>query len=173
MVNCDICDILNHKDDFNLIYEDESVFAILHENPAMLGHALVIPKKHYRIFEEVPDEETKQLFKVANAVSTLIFENAAAMGTNIIINNGIGAKQDMPHVIVNVIPRKENDGINFEWPTKKASEEDLKSAQDMIGSVIEEVFLGKEKTPTVVKEQKSETIQGENNYLLKQLKRIP
>jgi histidine triad (HIT) family protein len=169
-MKCDICSIVENKKSFKLIYEDELVFAILHESPAVLGHVLVIPKKHAPILEELDDNLSDQLFVVANKISSLLFEVLGAHGTNILINNGIGAGQELPHLVLNVIPRKENDSLNFEWQPKKASESELKTTQSMIRTFSDNIFSGRDNLPEIQIKQEEEV---EEDYLIKGLRRVP
>lgn len=173
MSECDICLMLKKKEAFKVVYEDNLVIALLHENPAILGHTLVIPKKHYPIFEEVPDELVGHIFNAANKVSTNIFDTIGAFGTNIIVNNGLSAGQEHAHIMVNVIPRKDGDKIDFEWEPVKVSDEELKTTQSMIKRFIDGVFYdrGLDASKVQVKEEKK--IEPEEDYLVKQLKRVP
>lgn len=175
-MTCDVCKILENKKEFKLVYEDEICFAILHESPAIEGHTLVIPKQHFPIIEEVDDKIISHLFVIANKISTSIFEALNAFGTNIIINNGLSAGQDLPHIIINVIPRKEKDNINFEWPAKKASENELKIALSMIKTYSDYILSDKEKTQKIeIKQNNNEKTSDEKkeDYLIKGLKRLP
>lgn len=173
MANCDVCKIIENKESFKLIYEDELCIIILHESPAIEGHSLVIPKKHTPIFEELDDKTVEHLFLIANKLSTSLFDTLNASGTNILINNGTAAGQELPHVLLNVFPRLDKDNINLEWPAKKASEGELKSTQSLIKSISEFIFSGKEALPEVkVKEEKSHPAPAED-YLVKHLKRMP
>jgi histidine triad (HIT) family protein len=147
MTECDICKILKHKDAFKLVYEDEICFAMIHESPAVLGHTMVIPKIHATIIEELEDHIAEHLFAIANKVSSAIFDTIGAQGTNILINNGLDAGQDLPHLIVNVLPRKEGDNLNFEWEPKSAAPEELKTTQSMITMYSDHIFSGKDKLP--------------------------
>ena len=169
-MKCDICSIIENKKSFKLIYEDDLVFAILHESPAVLGHVLVIPKKHAPILEELDEISAEQLFVVANKISSLLFEVLGAHGTNILINNGIGAGQELPHLVLNVIPRKENDSLNFEWQPKKASESELKTTQSMIRTFSDNIFSGRDNLPEIKIKQEEEP---EEDYLIKGLRRVP
>jgi histidine triad (HIT) family protein len=175
MTDCDICKILENRTSFKFIYEDDLCFAILHESPAIDGHALVIPKKHSPILEELDDKSAERLFIIANKISTSVFDTMGAHGTNIILNNGTDAGQELPHVILNVLPRKEKDNINLEWQAKKATEGELKTTQSMIKSVSEFFFSGKDTLPEVKikKETHHEEFKPEEDYAIKSLKRIP
>jgi histidine triad (HIT) family protein len=175
MATCDICKIVENKASFKVIYEDDLVFAILHESPAIEGHALVIPKKHSPILEELDDKSVERLFVIANKISTSVFDTLGAHGTNIILNNGIDAGQELPHVVLNVLPRQEKDNINIEWQARKATEGELKTSQSMIKSISDFIFSGKDSLPQVElkKDVHNEEIKPEEDYTIKSLKRIP
>jgi len=53
--NCVFCKIVRGQIPCYRLYEDERFLAFLDVNPLNLGHALVIPKKHYRWTWDVPD----------------------------------------------------------------------------------------------------------------------
>lgn len=126
--NCEVCMAINQKKGM-AIYEDDKVVAMIDENPAAFGHLAVMPKNHYPIIEQVPDYTINHLFQIANKLSVVLFESAEIQGTNILINNGIAAGQDLAHFMVNIIPRKEGDGINFLWQPKQMSEEEMSTVE--------------------------------------------
>ncbi|MEM3374422.1 MAG: HIT family protein [Candidatus Woesearchaeota archaeon] len=171
-MSCDVCKILENKKEFQLIYEDEVCFAILHESPAIEGHTLVIPKKHTPILEEADDQTIAHLFNIANKISTAIFETLGSFGTNILINNGLSAGQDLPHLILNVLPRKENDNINLEWNAKKASENELKTIQSILKTYSDYIYSGQEKK-TEVKIKEESNNEKKEDYSIKSLRRMP
>ncbi len=176
MTECDICKILENKETFKFVYEDDKVFAILHESPAVPGHTLVIPKKHATIIEELDDDIVQHLFKVANVISTALFNSLGALGTNILVNNGHDAGQELPHTVINVLPRRENDVLDIEWEPKKADENQLKTTLSMMQTYAHSVFSGKDKLPEVkIKEEKTKekSEDEEEDYLTKSLKRQP
>ena len=173
MVDCDICKILENKTAFKFIYEDDLCFAILHESPAIQGHVIVIPKKHVAILEELDDNVVEHLYIISNKISTAIFDTLGAHGTNIIINNGTAAGQELPHVVINILPRKENDNIKLEWQPKQVSDAELKTTQSMINSYSDNIFSGKDILPDIKIKQEVRIDKEEENYLVKGLKRIP
>lgn len=122
---CVFCGIAEGKVDAKKIYEDDSVVVILDINPASKGHAIVIPKKHYTVTGQMTDDEVAHLFNVANKLAGMLFHELKSTGTNFIVNNGAGAGQRIPHVAVYVIPRYEDDGLNFAWEPKEADEKEL------------------------------------------------
>ncbi|MBD3202669.1 HIT domain-containing protein [Candidatus Woesearchaeota archaeon] len=172
MTDCDICKILENKQAFRLVHEDDKCFAILHESPAVPGHTLLIPKNHSPIFEEIPDDIISHLSEISNSISVKLFETLNAQGTNIIINNGIDAGQEMPHFLINIIPRKEGDGLNLQWEPKSVGQEELEKSLSML-KIFENIFSGEEYKRVTIKEEEPEETEEEEDYTVKQLHRIP
>jgi histidine triad (HIT) family protein len=171
---CAICEIFSKKEIFKLIYEDDICISILHENPANYGHALVIPKQHHIIIEEIPDKIVEHLFSIANLISSTLFESLNIQGTNILVNNGTSAGQENPHFIINIIPRTENDGINFEWSAKPAAEGDLKTAELKLNQYTKGIVFSEDaQKPVEIKKEPEELIVDEESYMIRQLKKIP
>ena len=172
-MTCAICEIFNKKEVFKLIYEDNICTALLHENPANYGHILIIPKNHYVILEEVPDDIVEHIFSVANLISSTLFESLNIQGTNILVNNGADAGQENPHFIVNIIPRTENDNINFEWSAKPASEDDLKTAELKLSQYTQKIIFEKEKPKPIEISKEPEEIKDDESYMVKMLRKTP
>ena len=115
------------------IYEDDKVTVVLDMNGSSLGHCFVIPKKHYTIMEQIPNHEIGHFFNIANKVSTALFDSLNIQGTNLYVENGVSAGQQVPHFMINVIPRNDNDGINLTWAPKKLDEEVARLHLEQIG----------------------------------------
>ncbi len=121
--DCLYCDWISTKK--NVLYEDQHSAVVLYPQPAAAGHLLVLPKKHFTIYEQLPPETSAALGIVSNKMSVLQFETLAASGTNFLIQNGADAGQTMPHVSIHLIPRYENDKINFMWKSRPLDEEQM------------------------------------------------
>ena len=178
MSDCILCSAVKGKSKLDKIYEDENFIAVMHPNPAALGHAIIFPKKHYQIFEQIPDYEIASLFNLTNKISIAIFEALQSKGTNIIVQNGVAAGQEIPHVSIHIIPRDENDNLNFQWPPKQLNEEEMSTVELKLKEGAKNIgtFEKEEKKVPIKIEEKTEKIKqpekGEN-YLIKQLERIP
>ena len=174
MSECKICEAIKEKEE--LIYEDKDVIAILSTEPASAGHIILSPKKHYPIIEQIPDYEFGHLFHIANKLSIAVFETVGCQGTNIIIENGVAAGQTVPHVTIHIIPRNENDGLNFQWNPKTLSEEEMSTVELKVREEAKSIggFEKEKKKEAIKLEKKKEKISSEEeNYLIKQLTRIP
>jgi len=129
---CIFCQIISGNVQSKKIYEDEHVIGVLDINPANPGHILVMPKEHYSIMPQIPDDEINHIFIVAKSLSNTSLRALEVQGSNIMVANGIAAGQKAQHFMVHVIPRKENDGINFQLPQKTNSEEELQKVSESL-----------------------------------------
>ena len=176
MAECKICELLE-KRKFKKIYEDDKIAAVLSPEPVSQGHIWVIPKKHYPIIEQVPDYEISHIFAIANKISISLFEALQLQGTNIFVENGVAAGQKYSHLIVNIIPRMPDDGINLDWQPKQLTEEEMSTVELNIKDQISTVgYFEEEKKEPVKLDKEKETIKeskDEEDYLLKSLRRIP
>jgi histidine triad (HIT) family protein len=180
-----------------LIYEDDKTAAFMSDEPATIGHLVVIPKNHAPILEALDDGTTEKLFLAANKVSLALLESIKCEGTNIIINNGIEAGQDVPHISIQVLSRRNDDGIFFEWAGKKLTEEQMATIELQLKEELAKPVAKKEE---LIKEPKQDSKQeskpsadktsdakpaeakpedakpkeaAEESYLTRQLRRIP
>ena len=173
---CIICQIIADKIPSKKVYEDELVMAVLDVNGANHGHCFVMPKNHYPIIEQVPDIEIARLFQVSNKISSAIFESLGAQGTNIFVANGIPAGQTVAHFTINVIPRKENDGINLQWQPKQLSEEEMSTIELKLKEQTKNIghFEKEEKKTAKIHATKPVMLsEDEEEYFTKQLRRLP
>ncbi len=176
MMSCTICDLV--KDKHGMLFEDEHLAIVLAQKPAVPGHVLLVPKQHAAILEQIPDFVIGKLFDKANKVSIAVFETLGAEGTNIIVNNGIAAGQTANHCIVNVLPRRQNDGLDFAWQPKQLSEEEMSTVELTLKEEAKGIgaFEKEKAKPKEIPAKKAEEIKeakDDINYLLKQLERLP
>ena len=108
---CIFCQILSGKIPSKKIYEDDRAIAILDINPAAKGHVLIMPKEHYAIMPQIPDQEVAHLFKIAKKVSQIVLKGLKVSGTNLFVANGLAAGQRAQHFIIHIVPRKDGDGL--------------------------------------------------------------
>ena len=133
---CIFCQIISGSVQSRKIYEDEHVLAVLDINPANPGHVLVMPREHYSIMPQIPEEEVEHIFLVAKMLSNASLRALEVQGSNIIVANGVAAGQRAQHFMAHIIPRKENDNLNFELPQKDIPEQELQEmAEKLAGSL--------------------------------------
>ena len=122
-MTCQYCESIAKKE--RVVFEDDDAVIMLHPSPAMPGHTIALPKQHFTILEQTPDPIVRKLAALANKASTALVQVLGATGTNVIVENGTAADQQVPHIGINIIPRVEGDGLNFQWHPKKISEEQM------------------------------------------------
>jgi len=170
---CEICDLIKSKK--GKLYEDEKIYAFLAPKPASTGHVILTSKEHYPILEQMPDFIAGELFTKANKISMAAFETIGAEGTNILMQNGVAAGQKHNHAILHIIPRRENDGLNLMWQPRQMDEEQMSTVELKIKKEAEGVgaFEQEKEKPVEVKGPEKIKAGPEEDYLLKQLERLP
>lgn len=114
--SCPFCDLIRGAAEVSVCYEDSVALAFMDIQPVNNGHTLVVPKQHYESLQDLPREIGMHLFDVAMRLGPVIRKVAAAEGTNIVVNSGAAAGQDVFHYHVHVIPRRAGDGFDVPLP---------------------------------------------------------
>ncbi|WP_299290420.1 HIT domain-containing protein [Nitrosopumilus sp.] len=121
-MGCIFCEILDGKRDGHFIYEDEHHVAFLDKYPIDVGHALVIPRKHYERITDMDSQEVGNLFSIVPKIANAILEAASADAFSLAQNNGRAAKQIIPHVHIHIIPRYNSKGTI--WTKRQISKDE-------------------------------------------------
>ena len=126
--NCIFCKIIKKEIPSQIIFEDDICIAILDINPATKGHILLMPKEHYMMMPMVPDQVLGHLTIMSKYLSDLIKSTFKdCKDTTLFIANGAAAGQQSQHFMSHIIPRYENDNINFDVKGEKLNPQELKS----------------------------------------------
>jgi len=104
--DCIFCKIVKGEIPAEIILEDDDFIVIKDVNPKVEGHSLVISKKHYETFLDMPSGLYLGLLETAKEA----IEKLGVKDFNLVINNGKIAGQLVPHVHLHILPRKESDG---------------------------------------------------------------
>ncbi len=165
---CEYCEI--NERDWQIIASSEDAVIAAKDKVITPGQITVFPKQHFTILEMVPEPILQQCLILANKASIALFESLGSQGTNILIRNGLGAGQDVPHFCLEVIPRKEDDGLKLQWEPCQLPEYDLETTYQTLLSAVEEA---KRQPEPVIEKQKVIKKNNSENYLLKSIRRIP
>lgn len=114
--HCTFCDLIHGAGEVSICYEDADAIAFMDIQPVNAGHVLVVPRRHYERFDDLPPELAMHLFKVATKLVPAVKKVANAEGMNVVVNSGSAAGQDEPHYHVHVIPRCAGDGFDIQLP---------------------------------------------------------
>ena len=130
--NCIFCKLANGVFPTNTIYEDEEFRVILDLEPAAKGHALILPKEHYKNLYELPDDVAGKVMKLAKKMASLMTNRLQADGFNLVQNNNEVAGQTVFHFHMHLIPRYNDDGQKINWVKGEPSSEELIAIKDTI-----------------------------------------
>lgn len=119
--HCTFCDLIHGAGEASICYEDPDAVAFMDIQPVNTGHVLVVPRRHYERFEDLPAGLSAHLFAVAARLVPAVKKVSAAEGINIVVNSGSAAGQDEPHYHVHVIPRSPGDGFDVPLPFAKSA----------------------------------------------------
>jgi len=132
MTDCIFCKIINGDIPSKKIFEDNNYLAFLDINPVSKGHMLVITKRHFETFNEIPTMLLPEYMKLIQKISTAVKTVTGAPGYNIMINNKEVAGQVVPHVHFHIIPRNNKEEINLNWNTIKYEDGELEQLGNKI-----------------------------------------
>ncbi len=148
---CIFCAIVGNQIPSFKVYDDENFLAFLDIRPLNKGHALVIPKKHYRWTYDV--DAFGPYWDVAKKLSLSLINSLGAKFVQFLT-----AGMEVQHAHIHVVPRYDDDGHGV-YPdpsqTKQFSEHEMKETAEKIKSAIHvETPKVEEKVEVHVKEEK-------------------
>jgi histidine triad (HIT) family protein len=130
MEECIFCNIVNGKIPAFKVYEDDTFLAFMDIFPRVMGHTLVIPKKHHRWTYDVP--EFGAYWEVVKKVSMAVKD---AVNAGYISYVTVG--EAVPHAHVHILPQEERkiDGIRF-TEVKSIEKEEIKKISEKAASLL-------------------------------------
>jgi histidine triad (HIT) family protein len=108
-MDCIFCNIVSGKIPARKIHETFRSIAFLDAFPLTKGHTLVIPKTHYVKIQEMTEQDNADLFETVRILTGKI--ERLAPSSLVAIHNGKESGQEIPHVHVHLIPRRQEDGV--------------------------------------------------------------
>ena len=116
--DCIFCKIASGAVPARTVLEDDDCIAFLDIAPLSSGHCLLVPKRHFDSFDRMPADVAGSVLSQLSGLSKAVQVAANADGFNILLNSGKAAGQEVMHVHIHVIPRKEGDGLGYRWHPK-------------------------------------------------------
>ncbi|MFV0362106.1 MAG: HIT family protein [Suipraeoptans sp.] len=130
--NCIFCKLANGDIPTSTLYEDDDFRVILDASPATKGHALIIPKEHYRNLFDIDDVVAAKVMPLAKKMVNKMKGILGCEGYNIVQNNEECAGQTVFHFHVHLIPRKSGDKIGLGWKMGELKEKDV---EEILGKI--------------------------------------
>lgn len=110
MPDCIFCKIVAGEIPATKVYEDERTLSFLDISPLRPGHTLVIPKIHGARLAELSEEDALALMKTTQRLSPVVSSTVDAPDALLAIHDGPAAGQEVPHLHLHIVPRKDGDG---------------------------------------------------------------
>lgn len=101
-MDCLFCKIINGNVPSYKLYEDDLVIVILDAYPNVDGHTLIIPKKHYDTFKDIPVDLLNHINEIAKKYTDILMEKLNAKELTIVVN--YGTAQKIKHYHMHLIP---------------------------------------------------------------------
>ena len=130
--NCIFCKIANGDIASKMIYEDDDFKVILDLGPATKGHALILPKNHYRSLYDLPDAAASKVILLAKKMAIQMTKKLKCDGFNLVQNNEEAAGQTVFHFHLHLIPRYKKDGQTLGWKPMEVNSKDLEEVRKII-----------------------------------------
>ncbi len=132
MSDCVFCAIASGDAPAEVIDSDRHTIAFMDVNPATPGHALVIPRRHWRDLIDIDPEDLRHTTLAAQRLGRQMGETLDAAGFNLLNASGSAAWQTVFHFHIHVIPRYEDDPLELPWIPRGAEAEEIRRIAGLI-----------------------------------------
>jgi histidine triad (HIT) family protein len=113
---CIFCKIAQGQIPSARVLESAEAVAFLDINPVNPGHTLLVPKAHYVRLSQLPGDIAAHVGSLLPRLCQAVAAATGADGLNVIMNNGVAAGQTIDHCHWHIIPRFQDDAVNWPWP---------------------------------------------------------
>ena len=131
---CIFCKIANGEIPSATVFEDEDFRVILDLGPASKGHALILPKQHFKDLCEAECSTMAKILPLAGRVGQGMKKELGASGFNVVQNNGVSAGQTVFHFHMHLIPRYQDDHAGILWEPGSTTPEDMAEVKRLVDS---------------------------------------
>jgi histidine triad (HIT) family protein len=95
----------------SFVYQDARCVAFMDINPITAGHVLVVPRQSVATLDEVDAETRAHLWEVSRKIGIAQRQALGSLAQHLLVNDGKGASQSVPHVHIHVSPRYGDDTL--------------------------------------------------------------
>lgn len=101
---CIFCQIANHQQQAEIIYEDAKVVVFRDIKPKAKVHLLIIPKTHIESVNDLRDDDQELMGYLLLIAQKMAYENnVARTGYRLVINVGRGGGQIVDHLHLHLL----------------------------------------------------------------------
>lgn len=112
MEDCEFCDIVAGRRPAAVIHETPHTIAFLDQQPAVRGHALVVPKAHKETVFDAEGGSVGPVFDTVQQVTQAMRECLDPVGFSV-FHTSAGLVGHIEHAHVHLLPRYEDDGVHI------------------------------------------------------------
>jgi histidine triad (HIT) family protein len=110
MNDCVFCRIARNELPCHELLSEADVLAFLDRNPLARGHALLIPRQHATLLQDLPASVAADLGRVLHRLVPAVCLAVGVSAATVALHNGRAAGQEVPHVHWHIVPRASGDG---------------------------------------------------------------
>lgn len=131
-MGCAFCGIASGDVPARVLAGTRLSVSFLDASPLARGHALVIPRAHRRLIQDLGPEECADLFWLVRETASRL--EALSGSALVAVHNGPGAGQEVPHEHVHLVPRAAGDGAGpIHSMFRAPAEADLDGVLGLVG----------------------------------------
>jgi histidine triad (HIT) family protein len=124
--DCVFCELIAGRGESSVVYEDETLVALMDLHPVNPGHVLLIPRRHAAAMADLDEETGAHAFRVAMRMQQAVRRSGVRCeGVNLFVADGEAAFQDVFHFHLHVIPRFQGDPFKISADWKEAPRSEL------------------------------------------------
>lgn len=120
MNGCVFCDIVRGTLPAPVLFEDERTVAFLDNTAVMEGHTLVVPKRHAVDIWEIDEADALAVMRTVHRMAAHLAERLDPAGLTLFQANRAAGWQDVFHLHVHLVPRREGDHLVPPWRARPA-----------------------------------------------------
>jgi len=136
--SCIFCAIVRGDAPATFLRRDELVVAFMDIRPVQPGHLLVVPRAHAQLLPELDPKSLARLWSIATDLNRAIRKSdLPAEAVSVYVADGAAGGQEVAHVHIHLIPRRDHDGFGFRFPPGYGSQprrEELEAVAARIGA---------------------------------------
>lgn len=122
---CVFCAIVAGRAESSMVGNDGGAVAFLDLQPAVVGHTLVVPRRHVVDLAGLRPEEGAAVWELGRRVAAAARAVGLADGVNLFLADGAAAGQEVWHVHLHVLPRTAGDGLRLDGAFRRAERAEL------------------------------------------------
>jgi len=113
--HCLFCRVASEPSRPFFVLENDRLIAMPALHPVNPGHLVVVPRQHVESMDALAEGLAEELLRQAAALGRLLVSELDYTGYTLILHAGAPG-QPLPHLHLNVIPRREGDPLDLTKP---------------------------------------------------------